>query len=129
MLLSNEYHSYFKIYIDPLLNNGKSIVDNLIDLDDELEKLINIVPHHKHLYVYAEGKWTFKELLLHIIDAERVFNYRAPRFARNDLIELEGFDHNYFNANASTNSINIEDFLIEFKSVRSCSISIFRSFS
>ena len=91
MLLTDEYHSYFKKYIDDLATNGRSIIENLIETGNHLEQFVATIPKEKELYVYAEGKWTFKEILVHVIDTERIFNYRALRFARNDSTELQGF--------------------------------------
>ena len=58
------------------------------------------VPEDKWDYRYAEGKWSIKELVQHIIDAERIFCYRALRFSRNDKTALPGFDENLFAANS-----------------------------
>src|SRR5688572_31156150 len=65
-----------------------------------LFRFLETIPPEKHDYRYAEGKWTIKELLQHIIDAERVFVYRALRFARKDATTLPGLDENKFAANA-----------------------------
>ena len=129
MLLPNEYHSYFKIYIDDLASNGKSIIENLIETGNNLEQFATTISKEKELYVYAEGKWTFKQLLVHVIDTERIFNYRALRFARNDSTELQGFDHDFYNENVAANSQELQELIDEFKSVRASSISLFKSFS
>ncbi|MDB4851367.1 DinB family protein [Flavobacteriaceae bacterium] len=129
MLLPNEYHSYFKIYIDDLASNGKSIIENLIETGNHLEQFATTISKEKELYVYAEGKWTFKQLLVHVIDTERIFNYRALRFARNDSTELQGFDHDFYNENVAANSQELQELIDEFKSVRASSISLFKSFS
>ena len=63
---------------------------------DVFIKFLESIPPEKHDYRYAEGKWTLKELLQHVIDAERIFTYRALRFARNDATPLAGFDENDF---------------------------------
>src|ERR1700680_586611 len=60
------------------------------------------LPANKIDHAYAEGKWTIKEMLQHIIDAERVFCYRALRFARKDSTPLHSFDQNSWAANAQT---------------------------
>ncbi len=76
------------------------------------------IPANKIDYAYAEGKWTIKEMLQHIIDAERVFSYRALRFARKDPTPLPGFDENLFAENAKASKRNWNDLLEEFKIVR-----------
>src|SRR5258707_1012150 len=55
-------------------------------------ELVHSVSDSKIDYSYAEGKWTVREVLCHMIDAERIFAYRALRFARNDKTNLAGFD-------------------------------------
>jgi hypothetical protein len=55
MLLPNEYHSYFKIYIYDLASNGKSIIENLIETGIHLEQFATTISKEKELYVYAEG--------------------------------------------------------------------------
>jgi len=64
-----------------------------------------------------------------VIDTERIFNYRALRFARNDSTELKGFDHDSYNENVEANSRNLQELLDEFKTVRASSISLYKSFS
>lgn len=77
--------------------------------------------------VYAPGKWTIKDILQHIIDAERVFAYRALRFARNDKTELHGFDEDHFAAHANTKNRSITDLLDEFKLLRSLTIVFYKA--
>ena len=83
-LNENEYAHYYKPYIDTLVTNEKSIVEHLKDTLDEALGILSNLSEDKQMYSYADGKWTIKELLQHIIDTERVFAYRALRFARND---------------------------------------------
>lgn len=129
MLSEKEYHPYFKIYIDHLAKNGFSIIENLIETGNELEEVVSTLPKEKELFVYAEGKWTLKELLLHIIDTERIFIYRALRFARNDKTDVQGFDQDDYNDNVEANGRELQDLLEEFKSVRTSSITLYKSFS
>ncbi|MEJ7738191.1 MAG: DinB family protein [Chitinophagaceae bacterium] len=79
-------------------------------------------------YAYAEGKWTIKELLQHVIDAERVFAFRALWFARNDGKALPGFDENVWAANASVSTRDWNDMVAEFESVRKTTELLFASF-
>ena len=78
--------------------------------------------------VYAPGKWSVKTIIQHVIDAERVFCYRALRFARNDKTELPGFDENNYSEVCNAGNRKIEDLLKEFQSVRESSILMFKSF-
>jgi len=62
------------------------------------------MPEDKYLYRYAEGKWSIKELLEHIIDAERIFNTRALRIARKDKTGLPSFEENSYVEKANSDS-------------------------
>lgn len=78
--------------------------------------------------VYAPGKWTVKDLIQHLSDCERVFQYRALRFARHDETPLPGFDEDLFAANAGATRHSLEDLLDEFRTLRKSSLQLFRSF-
>ena len=129
MVQSNEYTPYFKFYIEDLINNGKSIVENLTETSKTLVEVISNISSEKELYVYEEGKWTIKELLQHIIDCERIFIYRALRFARNDKTNLPGFEQDEYNDNATANNRNLNEMLQEFILVRQSAIALYNGFS
>ena len=78
---------------------------------------------------YAESKWSIKEILQHLIDAERIFAYRALRFARFDKTDLAGFEENSYVENSFCDDKNFDDLLEEFKVVRTCSKMLFKSFN
>jgi len=90
---------------------------------------LNTVPPDKHDYAYQEGKWTFKEVILHVIDAERIFTCRALRFSRNDQTPLPGFDENQYVPNSDANSRNMESLIKEFRAVRNSTIELFSNLS
>ena len=75
-----------------------------------------------------KGKWTPKEILLHVIDTERIFSYRALRISRSEKAELSGFDENSFAQNSNANNRSIEDLIDEYITVRTATISLFKSF-
>lgn len=117
---------YFDRYI-------KSVED--IELEEALSKYsVNLFyPYMSKLAetgnkTYAPGKWTVNNILQHIIDSERVFCYRALRFARNDSTLLPGFDENKFADESMADKRTVEDLLQEMDSVRKSSIDLFRSF-
>lgn len=89
---------------------------------------LDSIPAEKHNYRYADGKWTIKEVLQHVIDAERIFAYRALRFARKDHTPLPGFDENLFADNAKAHTRNWDNLVEEFKMVRRSSELLFNSF-
>ena len=80
-------------------------------------------------YRYAEGKWTIKDIIQHLIDSERVFAYRAMRFARNDNTILPGFDENSYADATNAGNRSIQELLTEMALVRQCTITLFKSFT
>ncbi len=84
----------------------------------QFRRLLESIPRKKFDHAYAEGKWTIREMMQHIIDCERVFTYRALRFSRKDATPLPGFDENSWAASAGATSRRWKDLLEEFKTVR-----------
>lgn len=101
---------------DALMANGLSLL-NTEKLN--LEKLAN--------KVYEPGKWTVNDILQHIIDTERIFIYRALRFARNDNTVLPGFDENTYAVEAKASNRTLESLIHEFDITRQSSICFFKS--
>jgi uncharacterized damage-inducible protein DinB len=91
-------------------------------------RFLDTIPTDKYDYRYDEGKWTIKEVLQHIIDAERIFAYRALRFARKDATPLPGFDENSYAAASKADTRSWEKLVEEFKVVRRSSELMFNSF-
>jgi hypothetical protein len=124
---SSEYHPYFKAYLDQL--EERPLIESLTEEAIKTNQFFRNLPESKHDFQYAEGKWTPKEILLHVIDSERAFSYRALYIARTDNANLEGFDENIFAKNSNANKRNMFDLLKEYNSVRAASINLFESFS
>jgi uncharacterized damage-inducible protein DinB len=125
-LNNNEYNSYYVSYID----NAKD-VDIVKGFEQNLEFVVSFyasIPLVKHSYTYAEGKWTVKDILLHIIDTERVFAYRAMRIARQDKTPLPGFEQEDYVAAGNTKARNLESLIEEYKAVRQATIALYNSF-
>ena len=80
------------------------------------------------LYRYAEGKWSVKDIFCHLIDCERIYNYRALCIARGDKTALPGFEENDYAKTAHADIRDINDIVDEYKSVRASSIELFKSF-
>lgn len=129
MIPKTEYHSYFEQYIQLVSKDDKSIIENLINSQKNFDTLLRNVPKEKHNFSYAEGKWTLKELIQHIIDTERVFCYRALCFARNDNTSLPGFDQDVFVEHGNANELDYFDLLDEMVVLRKSTIQLFKSFS
>lgn len=92
-------------------------------------KFLEELPEAKRDYRYADGKWTVKEMLQHIIDAERIFAYRALRFARKDRTPLPGFDENEYAKNAIVSNRDWDNMVEEFRVLRKSTELMFASFS
>lgn len=125
-ITKSEHHDYYTQYIDQ--------VPEALSLDTALEKGLEFTTtFFKSLSVeqqnlrYAAGKWTPKEVLLHIIDTERIFSYRGLRFGRKDISALVGFDQDQYVANSKASKRSIEDLLQEYMHVRNATISMYTS--
>ena len=90
-----EYPPYAAMYIDLLPDDGQ-VLTHLEENFRLTKDFILSLPQEKLLYRYAPNKWTIKEILVHIIDDERIYSYRALRFGRNDKTELPGFEQDEF---------------------------------
>lgn len=123
---THEYAPFYSQYIKALgeVDLIEVLEESLKDLRTTLENL----SEEKLTYSYAEGKWTIKELVQHIIDAERVLSYRALRFSRNDTTNLPGFNEDWYVANSNGNERSFKDILDEFFHVRNSTILLFKSF-
>ena len=95
---------------------------------NELLSLLRSIPNEKYDYRYDEGKWTIKEVVQHLIDAERVFTYRALRFARKDDTPLPGFDENLFTQTSKAEKRSWNDLVEEFAALRKSTEIMFASF-
>jgi uncharacterized damage-inducible protein DinB len=111
------------------LNSVKEddLLDALTKNTRQFRKFLDKIPGKKINYAYAEGKWTVKELLQHIIDAERVFVYRALSFARKDAANLPPFDENVWAITAKAPKRKWNDLVDEFKSLRAANLAFFSS--
>ncbi|MDG1403192.1 DinB family protein [Polaribacter sp.] len=128
MIPKNEFAPYFEQYMQLVSKDEKSIIENLVASQKVFDDVLRNLPVEKHNFSYAEGKWTIKELIQHIIDTERVFSYRALCFARNDNTSLPGFDQDVFAENDNANDRNYYDLLNEMEVLRKSSIKLFKSF-
>lgn len=123
----NEYSKFQATYINAAMN--VELIEELeISLHDFIRFVQNI-PMDKFDYHYAEGKWTIKEIIQHIIDSERVFSYRALRISRNDKTPLPGFDENNYVDNTNANKRGLQELLTELSAVRHATLLLFKSFS
>ena len=127
-LQHTEYAVHYIPYITAV-SDEYSLIEELEISVHRLIKFVQNIPMDKFDYRYAEGKWTIKDILLHLIDAERIFAYRALRFARHDKTPLASFDENIYVDVAHANQRSIQDLLGELAVVRQATLSLFKSFS
>jgi uncharacterized damage-inducible protein DinB len=122
-----EYAPFYAGYIQVLEN--VNLIEELEICLHEFIKFVQDIPMDKFDFRYAEGKWTIKDIIQHLIDAERVFSYRAMRIARNDKTPLPGFEENDYVDNAFANKRSLQELLTEMAVVRQSTLSLFKSFS
>lgn len=121
--MPNYFDRYINLCDDVELIEGLEQTFTLFDAPDLMLSLQQLGDT-----VYAEGKWTAKDILQHLIDTERIISYRALRIARNDKTPLPGFEEDLFAQNTLALHRTIEDLIAEFKVVRQSSLALFRSF-
>jgi uncharacterized damage-inducible protein DinB len=121
---ADEYAPYVTQYIALLPDDGM-VLEHLRTNLETTQTFLRALPEEKLNYRYAEGKWTIKEILQHISDDERIYAYRALRFARNDSTDLAGFDQDEYTRNAEANARTLDDLLGELATVRAATISLY----
>lgn len=92
-------------------------------------ELVHSISEEKADFRYAPDKWTIRELLCHCIDAERIFAYRALRFARNDKTPLASFEENDYATQANAEGRSLQKIAAEMAHLRSSTIDLFESFT
>ena len=123
---SDEHNPYYSKYIALVPDDELSIAGILADQHHDTIDVLRKAKA-KGDYAYEPGKWTVKEVVGHISDSERVFAYRALRFARGDTTELPGFDQDTFMAGSNFRTRTMDDLLEEMWSVRAATLSLAKS--
>lgn len=118
----DEYFEYYGKYIS-LVPDG-NIRDHLRAQLSETMSLLSGVTEAKAEKAYAAGKWTLKEAVLHISDAERVFSYRMLRISRGDATALPGFEQDAWVPHSCANARPLSNLLMEFAAVRASTIAL-----
>lgn len=123
----NEYNPYYRPYIS--LAGDRDLISMLEEGAQATRHFFVTLPEEKHSFCYTAGKWTPKEILLHLIDTERVFAYRALHFSRSKNVVLPGFDQDEFVAQSFANNRSIPSLLEEYTTVRNATVALFTSFT
>lgn len=122
-----EYALFYQKYIDQVPEGD--IIQLLISAKAEMIAFLQTFPPEKWDYRYAEGKWSSREALLHIIDTERIFTYRALRIARNDQTPLPGFEQNEYVPASNAGNRSWNSLITEYVAVRESTIQLFQNFT
>jgi hypothetical protein len=123
--LSNEYAPFYENYIK--LASGQPIMRKLKSQLNSIDDFLADIPPAKYDYAYAEGKWTVKQVISHLIDTERVMTYRLLRIARNDQTDLPGYDQDAIVANTDIEKYTYSDLVDELVMLRQANLFFFKS--
>lgn len=121
------YPQYFQKYID--LVKEEKINFAMRNNWNDIHKVLVSIPVEKENFAYAEDKWTVKQLVAHVLDAERIFAYRALRFARRDPQIPLPFDEKLYAKNSFVETRKFMQLINEFEHVRKANSLMFESFS
>jgi hypothetical protein len=122
---ATEYASFYQKYVD--LVPETDVMPALTAQLDEMLAFLQAVPEASASVCHAPYTWTFKQVVGHITDGERVFGYRALRFSRADTTPLAAFDENTFATVADYNRLAFADVVDEFETARRSNVWMFRN--
>jgi hypothetical protein len=130
---SHEFAPYYVTYIDATSNtlatSGTTDIRDLMARQcDELEALVRGISDEQANLGYAPGKWSLKESIVHVCDAERIFSYRALRVARGDETPLASFEQDGYVPESRSNSRTLAEILAEFRAIRASTMALVNSF-
>ncbi len=121
----NEFAPYYNTYIS--LIDGDGVIPVLDAQSAEIRSVLSNVPEEKGTFAYAQGKWTIKELLSHLIDGERIFAYRILRISRGDKTPIEGFEQDDYIENSNANNRSFAELLDEFDHERQANLLLVKN--
>ncbi|HTH57332.1 MAG TPA: DinB family protein [Cyclobacteriaceae bacterium] len=119
--------SFYKNYVKQI--DEPDVLQALRISGHRMLELVHSIPVSKADFAYGPGKWTIREMLCHMMDAERIFCYRALRFARNDKTPLPGFEENDYATQANATGRSLQTIASEMAHIRSSTIDLFESFT
>ena len=122
----DDFVEYFQTYIDKV--EGDNFLLKMGQVHESTQRFLASIDNKMEEFRYEEGKWSIREVIGHLIDTERVFNYRALRFARGDNTDLSGFDHEKFVPTSKAGGRLLKHLAEDFQAVRNSSIALFDSF-
>lgn len=119
-----DYPAYAEMYMKWLPDDGL-ILQHLAENFQGVKRFIYNLPPGKLLHRYQPDKWSIKEILVHIVDDERIFSYRALRFARNEKQNLIGFDQDAYAKYSEADARDLDNIFEEYEAVRKATITLF----
>lgn len=122
---ATEYDAHYVNYVAGVPEGD--VVTTLRDEGAALQSLLAGIPESRGGFRYADGKWSVREVVGHLIDAERIFAYRALRIARGDATPLASFDENEYARTAGSDQRTLADLAAELRAVRDSSVALFAS--
>lgn len=122
-----EYAPYTLAYIS-LVPDEVNVLELLEDNLELMKDLVYSLPDEKLTTPHAEGEWTVHEILVHIMDTERVFAYRALRVARGDKTPMPGFEQDDYVAPSRANERSLHSIFEEYTAIREATLTLLHSF-
>lgn len=124
---SDEYHSFFETYISKV--TGVDFMSYINDQAVSTTALLRTLSAEQWDYRYAEDKWSIREVIIHMVDTEQIFAYRALRIARHDKTPLPGFEQNDYVPYYEAASRSSESIIEAYEAVRKVTLTQFKNFS
>ncbi len=122
----SEYADFYSTYVSKVPPG--EVLEVLRGAPDALDGLLGGLTPAQQRFAYADGKWTLRELLGHVIDTERLFTYRALHIARNDGAELPGMDQEVWAGASNSGDRPLDELLAEFRALREADLRLFEFF-
>lgn len=120
-----EYAPFYKGYID--LVGEADVLETLQSNQSKTYNFFLSLTAEKADFAYAEGKWSIKEVLGHMIDTERIMSYRLLRFSRADHHPLAGFNENFFSSKSNYKTRTLESLADEFCLLRKSNLYLYQN--
>ena len=120
---AEEHAEYYGRYVAEVPDGD--ILETLRDQLGPTLALLQSVPEERETYRYAEGKWTLRQVVAHLVDTERLFAYRALAMSREDGVDLPGMDQDVWTAASRANERTLEDLGQEWAALRRANIHMF----
>lgn len=122
--MPGEYPPYAERYIGLVPDDGR-LLRHMHDNFAATKRFILALPEDLLHHRYAPGKWSISEILVHVVDDERIYAYRALRFARGEQLNLVGFDQDAYAAESDANDRPLDSIFAEYEAVRNATVTLF----